>query len=205
MSNTAKLRIKGASFLRTVADDRGLPSDGKLEVVVLGRSNVGKSSFINRLANQKNLARKSGTPGRTQELQFFTFRAETSSEKDFEFYLVDSPGFGYAKVSKSKRQDIVSILGSYLESRKEVRAVVLLNDCRRMPEEEELSLRDFVSEEEKHLLVVVTKIDKLKRSERAAALKELANAYGLMPEDLITTGEGEPSLFLDRLAPLLES
>lgn len=197
------MRIKGAEFIRTVSAVHQAPDDGQYEVVVMGRSNVGKSSFINRLANQRQLARKSSTPGRTTELQYFQIRSEVKNRGDFNFYLVDSPGFGFAKLAKHRKGDLINLLGSYLNERKQIKVIVLLNDCRRLPEDEELSIRDIASDIDCHVLVTVTKIDKLKRSERAAALTKIANAYGLMVEDLVVTGVGEDSTFLERLELLL--
>lgn len=196
------MRIKSASFLKTVVHADGLPEDGLPEVLVVGRSNVGKSSFINRVANQKSLARTSGTPGRTQDLQFFTFIC-TDGENELKFHLVDSPGFGFAKLSKGKKQDIIEILEGYLSASENAKVVVILNDSRREPEEEELSIRDLAAELGKSTLIVVTKIDKLNRSERASALQMIAQGYSLEPNDLITSGQGEPSEFLSRLKPLL--
>lgn len=196
------MRVKSASFLKTVVDSDGLPTDGLPEVLVVGRSNVGKSSFINRLANQKSLARTSGTPGRTQDLQFFTFLC-ADGEAELKFHLVDSPGFGFAKLSKDKKQDIIEILRGYLSVSDAARVVVILNDCRREPEAEEVGIRDLAAEMGKNTLIVVTKMDKLKRSERTGALKTIARGYSLQAEDLITSGQGEASDFLERLKPLL--
>src|SRR5262249_7320363 len=133
------------------------------EIAIAGRSNVGKSSLINALAESRHLARTSRTPGRTRMLNFFEIGESLA--------LVDLPGYGYAKMSHADAERIASSMGEYLAKRKNLAAIVLLVDSRRGPEHEELDLAELARRRKLEVIVAATKCDKLKRSERAGALK----------------------------------
>ena len=110
---------------------------------------------------------------------------------DKRFHLVDLPGHGYAKFSKHEREKLSGKIIEYIRGREELSLVILLNDSRRMPEEDELSIRDEAFEAGRHFLVVLTKIDKLKRNEIKKQVSSIAEAYGLEPQDLLLSGMGE--------------
>lgn len=203
MNKTPKrLEIKHAEFLFGASDVGRIRKHSLLEVAVAGRSNVGKSTFLNRLMGRR-VARVSGNPGSTRELNFFSVRG-LLEEQPFNVALVDMPGFGYAKLPKTEREAIARMSVSYLRSREQLQAVILLNDCRRLPEDDELAVQRLCAEDDIRCLVVVTKMDALRKSERVRSLAAIAAAYNLEPQDLLFTGEGiSPELVWERLLGVL--
>jgi len=148
------------------------PVDGLPEIAVAGRSNVGKSSFINALVGRKRLARTSSAPGKTRRIHFY--RLEDAA------YLVDLPGYGYAAVGRSERAAWKPMVEHYLRgARPSLRGVVLLVDLRRGPEDEELELLAWLAGEGVEARVAFTKADKLKPARRAALVREWRTALGL--------------------------
>ena len=181
------LRITEAEFLFGITDLTKVPKQRLPEVGLVGRSNVGKSSLINRLAQRRSLARVSGTPGATRQLNYYHLMG-TVAEVPINLALVDMPGFGYAKLSKVERESISRLVVTYLRSREQARAVILLNDCRRLPEQEELTVQKVCADEGIHCIVVITKMDALKRNEQVRSVAAIAKAYHLEPTDVLTTG-----------------
>ena len=150
------------------------PTDNKPEFLMLGRSNVGKSSFINTLVNRKNLARTSAKPGKTQTLNFYSV--------DDMFYLVDVPGYGYAAVSNKKQEKFGLMIEEYIMNRPNLKHVFLLIDYRHKPTENDLLMYDFLKYYNLPVTVVCTKYDKIKKSGRDKQNKLIENtidiAYG---------------------------
>ncbi|HYB90263.1 MAG TPA: ribosome biogenesis GTP-binding protein YihA/YsxC [Candidatus Binataceae bacterium] len=142
------------------------PRWDRIEVAIAGRSNVGKSSLLNALADAPNLARTSKTPGRTRRLNFF--------EVGESLALADLPGYGYAKMPQTEARRIGAAMREYLARRENLAAIVILADARRGPEEEELELKAIAKRRGLETIVAATKCDKLKQSERAAACKRFA-------------------------------
>ncbi len=178
--------IKSAVAKRDWPDAMGLP-----EVAVAGRSNVGKSSLINRLVNRHRLARVSNTPGRTQLLNFF--------EVNGQFVLCDLPGYGYAKVPTAIREGWGPMIEGYLNIRTPLRVLMVLIDCRRDPGQWETSLVTYCSERGLTLLPVVTKMDKVSKSQKFPTLARIGKTLGLSADALIAfsaeTGEGADLLW----------
>ncbi len=161
--NGDPLVIRSLAFLGGMAVSGGWRPEALLpEVAFIGRSNVGKSSLLNLLVRRKAFARVSRTPGRTQEVNFFQVNEE--------LVLVDLPGYGYAKVSKSKRHSWQPLIDGYLRMTSQLRGIVLLLDIRRDPNAEDLAMLDYLADLEIPTLVVITKVDKLGASERARRL-----------------------------------
>jgi GTP-binding protein len=197
--------IKSAEFVAGFSSAAKMPKAGYPELAILGRSNVGKSTFLNRIAERRALARVSSTPGRTQELNLFQLTLTTESGEERKLQLVDLPGFGYAKLSKERREELSFLTVEYLQRRKGLRLVCLLNDCRRAPERDEAAVRDLAYEAEIPLLVVLTKVDKLNRKERDRELSARAKEFGLEPEDVVVSGEKEPlAPFWERVERILQ-
>jgi GTP-binding protein len=158
------------------------PQWKRAEVALAGRSNVGKSSLLNALAGAKGLARTSKTPGRTRCLNFFTVGDRLA--------LCDLPGFGYAKMSHADAAKIAGMLVEYMQHRANLDAIAILVDCRRGPQDDELSLAKMAAERGIEVIAVATKCDKLRRSERAAALKRF-ESMGVAPIFCsVTSSEG---------------
>jgi len=167
------------------------------EVAFAGRSNVGKSSLLNQLLSRRNLVRTSSTPGCTRQVNVFASRLSDG----WTVHLVDLPGFGFARRSKEERVSWGDLIESYLTTRRSLQMLVVLVDVRRGPEEEELQLLEWVREartiEPKlELLGVATKLDKISRSQAAAAVRDVSKALGMPTIGFSAqTGEGRDELW----------
>jgi GTP-binding protein len=162
-------------FVAAYASLRALPAPGRLELAVAGRSNCGKSSLINAITGRRRLARTSSTPGRTRELVFFSLKQAGLDP----FYLVDLPGYGYARVSRTLRQAWGQVVSGYVDRRESLGALLLLMDIRRQPADEERDLLSWVLERGVQPLVVLTKGDKLPKSRRLPAAAAVKRALQL--------------------------
>jgi GTP-binding protein len=160
----------------------GFPRAGLPEVAILGRSNVGKSSLLNRLAGRKKLAFASGKPGTTRLLHFY--RVERRSGP---LLLVDLPGYGFAKVARLERAQWRKLIESYLDGRAALRACVLLQDLRRDVSEDETLLLAWLAERGIPAVVAITKCDKLAPARRAERAAELAHTFDLAPARVVAT------------------
>ena len=176
------MKVKQAEIVATAAGPEGFPPPRLAEFAFLGRSNVGKSSLLNKLAGRKKLAHTSATPGKTRLLHFYRV---TDGQR--EALLVDLPGYGWAKVSKAERGRWQKLVEGYLEGRAPLRACVLLQDIRREPTDDEQLLGAWLDERDIDWLVAVTKSDKLGRGARAQKLAKLRRAYDLPAERVIAT------------------
>jgi GTP-binding protein len=160
------------------------------EIAFAGRSNVGKSSLINRLVNRKKLARVSNTPGRTRQINFFRVNDD--------FVLVDLPGYGYAKISKEARAAWKPLIESYLKGSAQLRGIVQLLDARHDPTRDDLQMLEFLADTGIPTVVVATKTDKLPRSQVAERVRQIAQLAGVDGEQVIAfsavTGAGRAEL-----------
>jgi GTP-binding protein len=179
------IRVISAELGASCGNASQFPEDGLPEIAFLGRSNVGKSSLINALVGVNALARTSKSPGRTQLLHFFRVCIRSEEFGDREFYLVDFPGFGYAKVSRGMKRSWVKLIEDYFASRDPLTGVVLLNDARRDPQGEEIWIRQ--NYDRVGFALAVTKGDKLSKSDLGAKRMELARDFDLSPSDVIAT------------------
>ena len=150
-----KVNTHNADILLSATNKSHYPQDDIPEVALAGRSNVGKSSFINTMLNRKNLARTSGKPGKTQLLNFFNI--------DDKLRFVDVPGYGYARVSKKEREKWGKMIEEYLTSRENLRAVVSLVDLRHEPSADDVQMYEFLKFYEIPVILVATKADKIPR------------------------------------------
>lgn len=157
--------IKEAKFILSGTEMSHFPADLKNEYLFLGRSNVGKSSLINFLTNRKNLAKTSQTPGKTVTLNFYLLNDA--------FYLVDAPGYGYAKRSKQQIDAFGKMIESYIQQRDNLKKVCILVDGKIGPTEDDLLMIDYVSHFNKEMVIVLTKMDKLNQKEKAASNKRI--------------------------------
>lgn len=183
--------IRSLEFLGGMASAGGWRPSARLpEVAFAGRSNVGKSSLINRLVNRKKLARVSNTPGRTREINFF--------EVNGAFVLADLPGYGYARISKDARAAWRPLIEGYLTGSPALRGVVQLLDARHTPSEDDLQMLDFLARTQLPTIVVATKIDKLRAADREKRIQSLALEAGVEGEQVIpfsaVTGTGRDEL-----------
>ncbi|MCY4655695.1 MAG: ribosome biogenesis GTP-binding protein YihA/YsxC [Gammaproteobacteria bacterium] len=164
-----------ASFLKSAADFAQCPVDDVPELAFVGRSNVGKSSTLNKLTGINKLARVSKTPGRTQLINFFNLEVSPSTSGG---RLVDLPGFGYAKVSKQQRARFGELVDEYLTRRSNLKGVVLVMDARHPPFEFDQQMIKWCNQQQLNLLVLLNKSDKLKRNRQIQAKSNLENIYG---------------------------
>ncbi len=161
------IQIIQANFITSCTSDRDMISEGISEVAFLGRSNVGKSSFINTLTNHKNLAKSSSTPGKTRLINFF----EVAYKKDDDKYIVrfvDLPGFGYAKVSKSMQKEWSRHLNYFIKNRASIRVFIHLLDARHPSQKIDQDVREYlknIKRDDQEILEIFTKIDKLNQKE----------------------------------------
>jgi len=168
------MKIVSTEFVKSATRPANYPPASFPEIAFAGRSNVGKSSLINVLLNRRSLVRTSSTPGRTQLLNFFHVNGL--------FSLVDLPGYGFAKVPLAVKKEWGPMIRTYLESRDCLKGVVFILDIRRLPREEDLQMLDWLEEFGVPTIPVVTKIDKVNRSQREQQLKSIAAETGLSPE-----------------------
>ncbi len=172
--------IKNAKFITSVADGKALLDTGKTEIAVAGRSNVGKSSFINFLCNNGKLARTSSEPGRTRLLNYFEINGG-------EFFIVDLPGYGYAKVSKGEKEKWGSMIESYLTGSKNLKNVFVLLDSRHEPTGDDKMLVNFHFSYQIPFTIIATKADKLSRQEQQKNKQMIASTMGVGVGNVIMT------------------
>lgn len=174
------MNLKNAKFLLSAGALTGVPADGLPQVVFSGRSNVGKSSVINRLTGQKNLARVGASPGKTTNINFF-FIDET-------FYLVDLPGYGYAKVSKSERARWAKLLDSYFEMRSFITLGVMIVDARHKPTQDDCAMARWFVASGKPFIVVANKLDKVRKKSEIPANLDLIRDTLQISDDIRIIG-----------------
>ncbi len=176
------MQIRDVEFAKGAINWSDLPEDGLPEVAFLGRSNVGKSSFINMLVRRKNLVRTSKTPGRTRELNFFRVNDQ--------LYLADMPGLGYASAPKAEIARWVRLIERYVTERRELRVLLHLIDSRHPPMAIDEEVMAFMAHSRAGYIAVLTKADKLSNNERARAgraARETLSRHGLAPDIVLTS------------------
>ena len=188
------MEIKEAKFLKSAAEMRGFLRPERPMIAVCGRSNAGKSSLINLLANRKNLAKTSSAPGRTRLVNYFDFG---------EFWLADLPGYGYAAVSRDEKARWGKTLDAFFAKKEDIRHVFLLIDIRRDPSGDDLQLVDFLNYHIIPFSVIATKSDKLSRMKTKERRRAIASQFGLGEDNVAVvssvTGEGKADV-LSRIA-----
>jgi GTP-binding protein len=160
-----------ASFLSSFSSVGSLPSDGRPELALIGRSNVGKSSLINALADRKQLAKTSGTPGKTRTLNYFLVNGE--------FYLVDMPGFGFAKLAKSERAQWARLTEQYFVERQSLTSIGLLIDARHTELESDMMALHWFRDHKLPFFIVLTKCDKAKQQDIARHIRTIGETYAV--------------------------
>lgn len=177
------MQIKNVAFVKSSAELSQCPDPSLPEYAFIGRSNVGKSSLINMLTNKKRLAKTSGTPGKTQLINHFIV--------DESWYLVDLPGYGYARLSKDKRKTFSKLISTYLEKRKNLVCVFMLIDSRHSPLKNDLEFLEWLGKNQVPFIIVFTKIDKLSSSQlnknMQAYKNELMKSWEELPKSIATS------------------
>ena len=174
-----------------------LPDTNRPEVAFAGKSNVGKSSLINALMNRKALARTSASPGKTQTINFYNINDA--------MYLVDLPGYGYAKVSQSVKEQWGKLIERYLQKSKQLKAVFLLIDIRHDPSANDKMMYDWIVNNGYRPVIVATKLDKIKRSQISKQVKAVRTGLGLRQEDILIPFSSQTKQGLKELWQLIDS
>jgi GTP-binding protein len=185
------MKVTKSEFIISAVRPDQYPADGLPEVALAGRSNVGKSSLINRMINRKNLARTSSTPGKTQQLNYYRINDE--------LYFVDFPGYGFAKVSKSLRQAFGEMIETYLTKRDTLKLVLQMVDLRHPPSKDDLLMHEWLKHYNLPLCVVGTKADKIPRTRRDKHIKVIKQELGIGPGDLFIPFSSEEGLGREEL------
>jgi len=162
-----------AVFFCSYKDPGKIPSDDRAQIAFAGRSNVGKSTLLNNLVNQRKLAKTSKTPGRTRLLNFFLIQDS--------YYFVDLPGYGFAKASKKDKNEWGRMVEEYFQQRKNLKGLILLLDCRRDPNDDDLMLLDWLVSENIEFTIALTKADKLSRSKLLNKIRVVKKDFGIEP------------------------
>ena len=171
------INFQHAQFETSAVNKQGYPNSDMLEFAFAGRSNVGKSSMINKVLNRKSLARVSDTPGKTITINFYNI--------DKKIYLVDLPGYGYAKRSKEEVEKWGSMMEDYLATREQLVQTILLVDSRHTPTDQDIQMAEWIRHYHDRLVVIATKTDKLKKSEIDSRLDDIAETLELTEDDIL--------------------
>lgn len=174
-----------------------LPKNDKVEIAFAGKSNVGKSSLINALMNRKALARTSAQPGKTQTINFYNVNDAV--------YLVDLPGYGYAKVSQTEKEKWGKLIERYLHGSKQLRAVFLLIDIRHEPSANDRQMYDWILHNGYEPIIIATKLDKIKRSQVAKQVKLVKEGLQVLPGTVVIPFSAETKQGRDEIWEVMES
>ncbi len=176
------LNIKNVSLEKVAVYSDQYPAANLPEIALAGRSNVGKSSFINSVSNQR-IARTSKTPGKTRTINFYNI--------DERFRLVDLPGYGYARVSKSEKEKWANIINEYLNTRENLTDIIQVVDIRHKPTEQDVQMYNFIKSFGYNGVVLATKQDKIKNSQLSKSLKLIQSTLGVSDRELIVPYSSE--------------
>lgn len=190
--------VKNSRFLIGAVSPKQYPDTGYPEFALCGRSNVGKSSFINRLIKRKNLARTSSQPGKTRELNYYEIETDLSP-----FYFVDLPGYGFAKASQKEREKWGAFIEKYLLDRDVCRLVLQVIDLRHPPTKDDIAMYQWLKYYDKPVQVIATKADKLSKGQYAKQQSVIRKALEMPTEDQIILFSAETGLGVDAVDALL--
>ena len=162
--------IKSSKILTSATSSKFYPNDGKASIALAGRSNVGKSSLINSLLMRKSLARVSGTPGKTRTINFYIVNDE--------FYLVDLPGYGYARLSKGEMESFGTVMNDYFENAENLKRVLILVDIRHEPKDTDKQMYDYCKHYDIPVSIVATKCDKIAKGKYQKMISDIRKSLG---------------------------
>lgn len=198
------MNIKWSEHIKTAIEPKDYPKTEIPEIAMVGRSNVGKSSVINFLAGRKSLARVGNTPGKTRQINFYSLEGK--------LILVDLPGYGYARVSKSEKAKWGKIIETYLNSRSQLKMILMLADMRHKPTVDDKIMYEWICSMGKPHIIVATKADKISRTHYSERIGEIRKTLNIMPEIpvipvSVTKKTGFPELWneIKRELPLAEA
>lgn len=175
------MKILSAEFVISAVGSKQFPKDDKPHIAIAGRSNVGKSSLINALLHRRNLVKTSATPGKTQMINFFIINDQ--------FYFVDLPGYGYARVPRAVTDAWAPMIESYIKDARQLRAVVVLLDARREPDARDVRLVEWLRQYNIPAIYALTKTDKLNRQEARQARETIKSQLGVEDTPVLTSAK----------------
>lgn len=178
--------LKNVQFVKSVFDKKNLINDDLPIIAIAGKSNVGKSSFINSVTNNKNTAKVGNTPGKTKCLNFFDVNKE--------FYLVDLPGYGYSTMSKAEKENINKLTNYFLETNKNIRHIFLLIDIRHLPSKDDRAMYEWLLNSGVSFSLILNKADKLSASKQKEQEKEITKALFAKEDMIIFSSETKQNL-----------
>jgi GTP-binding protein len=191
-----KMIVKNPKFEISAVSEKQYPINNLPEIVLVGKSNVGKSSFINTMINRKRLARTSSEPGKTRQINFYNI--------DDKFYFVDLPGYGYSKMSKKEQAQVGQFTENYLQKRKEITLIVFLIDIRHKPTDNDKLMYEYVIRSGLPFIILCSKADKIAKTKVDDAVKELQNAINPMKDAICLPFSAERKIYQDEVWKVLE-
>ena len=188
--------VKNAKFEISAVSKKQYPSGDLPEIVLVGKSNVGKSSFINTMINRKNLARTSNTPGKTRQINFYNI--------DEKFYFVDLPGYGFSKMSKKEKIISGRYIEEYLEQGKNVALIILLLDIRHNPTEDDILMYDYILRSNLPFIVLTNKADKIAVTKVDAEVERIKQSLGISFSTILPFSS-ERKIYIDNVWEKIEN
>ena len=188
--------VKNPKFEISAVGPKQYPSGNLPEIVLAGKSNVGKSSFINTMINRKSLARTSSEPGKTRQINFYNI--------DSKFYFVDLPGFGYSKMSHTEQEKVGKFIEEYLFNRKNITCIVLLIDIRHKPSENDVMMFNYIRSIGAPHIVIANKADKIAPTKVSSYVEDLRNYLQANSDDIILPFSSEKKIYTDTVWNELE-
>ena len=188
--------VKNPNFEISAVGPKQYPSNNLPEIVLAGKSNVGKSSFINTMINRKGLARTSSEPGKTRQINFYNI--------DSKFYFVDLPGFGYSKMSHVEQEKVGKFIEEYLFTRKNIVCIVLLIDIRHSPSENDIMMFNYIKSIDAPHIVLANKADKIAPTKVDSYVQDLRNYLEADEEDIILPFSSEKKIYTDNVWNVLD-
>ena len=183
--------IKNPEFKISAVSPKQYPNDGLPQIVLVGKSNVGKSSFINTMVNRKKLARTSSEPGKTRQINFYNM--------DNKFYFVDLPGYGYSKMSKSEQAKVGTFIEEYLNKSQNIALIVFLIDIRHSPTENDRLMYRYVIDSERPCIILANKADKIAVTKVDSYVKSLQNDLNPLKDLIFLPYSSERRIYTDNV------
>ena len=187
--------IKNPKFEISAMNKSQYPKGRMPEIVLAGKSNVGKSSFVNSLTNRKSLARTSSAPGKTRQLNFYNM--------DDRFYFVDLPGYGYSQMSKAEQKKVADSIEVYLRNRQNINLIILLVDIRHKPTADDRTMINYIRDSGKRYVVIASKSDKIAKTKFKTYVDDIAKELD-SPDDLIFPFSSETKFNLETIWDVIE-
>lgn len=188
--------IKNAQFKISAVSPKQYPDDNLPEIVLVGKSNVGKSSFINTMINRKKLARTSSEPGKTRQINFYDINQS--------FYFVDLPGYGYSKMSKAEQSRVGNFIEEYLSTSKNIALIIFLIDIRHLPSENDRLMYDYVVRSGRPFIILANKADKIAITKVENSVEDLQNALNPLHDFVFLPFSSERRIYSDNVWKKIE-